>query len=129
MECVLDTTDDAGRPRRYHVEWRAPDEARVRLEEPDGAIWVRRVPSERTGLLSAAPRAARADDPRLLPVRDVLSPDRVAGLLDGRRSVRVTLDRVSGLPARLEAGWTATLGFRLAEETPLPLAGATGTGR
>jgi len=126
MDCVVDTADEGGRPRRYHVGWRAPDVARVRLEDPDGASWVRAVPARQAGLLAGAPLGSREEDPRLSPVRDVLSPNRIGGLLDGRRGVRVAFDRTTGLPVRLEAGWWATCDFRLAEPAPLPLAGSTG---
>jgi len=124
MTCVLDTTDDLGRPRRYVVEWRAPDEARVRLEGPDGGTWLRRVAPSRASLLGSAPAptALELDDPHLEPVRLVLSPDRIAGLLDGR--VRVTVDWATGLPVRLEAGWTARVDFRLEEAARMPLVGA-----
>ena len=129
MTCVLDTTDETGRPRRYIVEWRAPDEARVRLEGQDGGTWLRRVAPSRASLLGPAPAstAQEPDDTRLAPVRLVLSPDRIAGLLDGR--VRVTVDPETGLPVRVEAGWTARLGFRLEESPPLPLAGARSSAR
>ena len=127
MQCVLDAAEEAGRARRYHVDWRAPDEARVLLEGPDGAAWERRVPPRQVGLLAGQPGESTEDDPRLSVVRDVLSPDRVVRLLDGR--VRVKLDETTGLPIRLDAGWTATCAFRLAEPSPLPLVGATGRGR
>ncbi len=125
MVCVLDTVDDAGRPRRYVVEWRAPDEARVRLEDPDGGTWYRRVAPSGASLLGPESAPTEPDDPRLEPVRLVLSPDRVAGLLDGRQGVRVTVDQATGLPVRLEGGWTASLGFRLEEPAPMPLVGAS----
>jgi hypothetical protein len=128
MDCVLDTTDGAGRPRRYHVEWRAPDEVQLRLEDPDGGTWTRRVPASRARLPAPVPREPMPDDPRLSLVHDFLSPDRIADFLDGRRRVRVTFDRVSGLPVRLEADWIARLDFTLADVAPSPLAGATRRG-
>jgi len=123
MACRVDTADEAGRPRRYHLEWRAPGEARIRLDQPDGATWVRSVPSRRTGLLIGAPAPADEGDSRLSPVRDLLGPERVAALLDGRSGVRVTLDTATGLPVRLEARWAATCRFELAQPALLPLAG------
>jgi hypothetical protein len=129
MDCVVDTAGDAGRLRRYRVEWRAPDVACVRLEDPDGTTWVRAVPPRQAGLLAGAPLGSTEDDPRLWPVRDVLSPNRIEGLLDGRHGVRVTFDGTSGLPVRLEAGWTATCDFRLAEPVALPLSSVAGRGR
>ncbi len=131
MVCVLDTTDDTGRPRHYIVEWRAPDEAHVRLEGPDGGTWLRRVAPSRASVLGPAPAATapEPDDPRLEPVRHLLSPDRIARLLDGRRGVQVTVDLPTGLPVRLEAGWTARVDFELEEAAALPLVGAPSRAR
>jgi hypothetical protein len=125
MDCAVDTTGESGRPRKYHVSWRAPAEVRVRIEEPNAASWIGRV-APSVSVLAAEPPAPLENEPRLAPVREILSPDRVAGLLDGRPGVRVVLDEASGLPVRLEAGWTAACVFRRAEPAPQPLAGATG---
>jgi hypothetical protein len=126
MDCVVDTAAAADRTGRYHVSWRAPEEVHVRLEGPDGASWDGSVPPNEVGRLAAAPSGLREDDPRLAPVREILGPDRIADLLGGRPGVRVVLDGTSGLPVRLEAGWTATCAYRRAERSHPPLAGATG---
>jgi hypothetical protein len=41
----------------------------------------------------------------------------------------VTVDPATGLPVRLEAGWTARLDFRLEEAAPMPLVGASSSAR
>jgi hypothetical protein len=126
MTCVLETTDDKGRPRRYHISWRIPDEVLVRVEDSSG---------EEPG------------DPRSRAVSEFLSPEQIERLLAGRwhaledggaeagratfdvararQHVRVTIDRSTDLPLRLESGWTATLGWTLGEAAPLPLAGGS----
>lgn len=127
MTCVVDTLDDEGRPRRYHITWRAPDEARVRVEDASGV--------------------AEPGDPQSRAVSEFLSPDGIGRLLAGRwdvveddaagpghtafdvagarTHVRATIDRTTDLPLRLESGWTATLAWTLGEEAPLPLAGGS----
>jgi hypothetical protein len=148
MTCVLETIDDEGLPRRYHIAWRAPDEARVQVEDASGAAsWFEKVPPSPTGLAGgmSGSEVAEPGDLRSRPVREFLSPDGIGRLLAGRWEVvedgaagsgrttfevagarprmRATIDRTSDLPLRLESGWTATLEWTLREEAPLSLAG------
>lgn len=148
MTCVLDTIDDEGLPRRYHIAWRTPDEARVRVEDAAGeATWLVKVPPSPAGFAEgrSGTSAAEAGDLRLQAVREFLSPDGVGRLLAGRwdrvhdgaaepgrttfdvagarQRVRATIDRATDLPLQIEARGTATLAWTLREEAPLPLAG------
>jgi hypothetical protein len=127
------TTDGKDRTLRYRFEWRTPDEAHVWVEEAGGhAEWVVREEDE-------------PGDPRLGAVRPLLSPARIERLLAGRWTfvaddlaagrtrfdvtgarglLRVEVDRVTGLPVRLEAGFMVTLTWQLPAEAPLSLSQA-----
>jgi hypothetical protein len=150
MTCLLETADDEGRPRRTRIDWRAPDDARVTVEDArGGASWSLRVPRSAGAFGEGAPPPGPAElgDPRLSSVHEFLSPEGIEGLLAGRwevakeqaagpgravfdvagRHVRVTIDRASDLPVRVEGGFVAILEFTPGEEARLSLA-ATATG-
>ncbi|NJD19474.1 MAG: hypothetical protein FIA95_09375 [Gemmatimonadetes bacterium] len=131
MACVLETTDEQGRARRYAITWRSGGETEVRVER-EGGTDVRRlvVPAERTSLAAlqragAAPATSPAHDPTPAAVQAWLTPERLARSLAGAWSpvpggapgeasfrvyaardavpLRVTIDERTRLPVRIEA--------------------------
>lgn len=153
MTCVVETLDEQGLPQRTLIDWRAPDGARVRVEGASGgASWFVKVPPSSPGGFAggaSGTSVAELGDARSRAVSEFLSPDHIEKLLAGRWDVvedeaaglarttfdvargqqrlRVTIDRTTDLPLRLQSGWTATLAWTLGEEAPLPFAGAERT--
>jgi hypothetical protein len=89
MRCWLETADSSGETRRYLVEWVAGGETQIRIERPEGNIdrTVRLQRREATLLDRAQAEPGQLIgtlDPLVTPVRDFLSPDMLAGLLDGQ---------------------------------------------
>ena len=95
------------------------------VEDAHGrADWVVKVPE------SVRPFLSPDGIERLLAGRwDVVEDGTAAGLTTfdvagARQRVRVTIDRATDLPVRLEASFAAALAWTLQEEAPLPLSGA-----
>jgi hypothetical protein len=124
MSCTVVVVDAGGHARRHRIVWTRGGGARVHLEEGDGAVErvLRTASSAASVLFPAAPPAT--GDPELAPVRDVLSPFALAGLLahepwiqgeqtapfrqvsrvgarQGEGSLRVTVDDLTHLPLRV----------------------------
>jgi hypothetical protein len=83
MECAVELADDRGRRVSYRIEWRAPDETRVRVDGASGPVEREvRLPGAGPSVLtrSAAEHGALLD-PALEPARAYLSPATLGGRL------------------------------------------------
>lgn len=129
MSVRLELADAGGQLLRFRIAWRAPGDTVVRVEGPEGVTHrALKLPRADGGLLAPPPRGVEDTDPLLRPVRDFLSPDRVAALLEGEER-RVTIDPRTDLPVRLEADVVASFDWEPGPLPSLPLGDGRPRGR
>lgn len=130
MDCAVEVSDDRGRRLRYRVDWKAPGEARVRLDAAAARVeWTLRLPGPAPSVLTpaAAARDGAPRNPELAPLRAYLSPSALGERLaapwrprpgrDGKApagetfsvaprpgapGLTVTIDTATHLPLRLD---------------------------
>jgi len=153
MRCVVDTTVEGEPGRRYRIDWEAARGTHLRVEGADGT------PIGELTRSSAVPRTlgrasertaapSPGEDPEVRPVRDLLSPSRIAALLEGGWRVeqegtgasplivlsvsrptdpavlRMALDSDAMVPVWIESTATSGARFRARCEWSLPSAGS-----